>query len=43
MQIKREFNNAAAENLSNPSKKNREKVEALRQEYNNFSKKKKKK
>ena len=42
MQVRRELNNAAAENLRNPSKANREKVEKLRQEYNSFSKKKKK-
>ena len=34
MQVRRELNNAAAENLRNPSPENRKKVEELRQEYN---------
>ena len=42
MQVRREMNNAAAENLRNPSKANREKLEKLRKEYNSFSQKKKK-
>lgn len=38
--VRREMNNAAAEMLKNPSKKNRDKVERLRQEYNNWGKNK---
>ncbi len=34
------MNNAAAEMLKKPSKENRDKVERLRQEYNNWGKKK---
>ena len=41
MAVRREMNNAAAENLRNPSAANRNKLEKLRQEYNNFNKKKK--
>ena len=41
MQVRRELNNAAAENLRNPSVENRKKVEELRVEYNNITKKKK--
>ena len=41
MQVRRELNNAAAENLRNPSAENRKKVEELRIEYNNITKKKK--
>ena len=41
MQIRRDLNNAAAANLRNPSKENREKLESLRQEWNSLSKKKK--
>jgi hypothetical protein len=43
MQVRREVNNAAAANLRNPTKENRQKLEALRKEYNNISKQKKKK
>ena len=43
MQVRRELNNAAAENLRNPSEENRKKLEELRQEWNSFSQKKKKK
>ena len=41
MQIRRDLNNAAAANLRKPSKENREKLEALRQEWNSLSKNKK--
>jgi len=47
MQIKRDLNNALADNLRNPSKKNREKVEAFSAEFKAMqdkrTKKKKKK
>ena len=43
MQVRRELNNAAAENLRNPSAENRKKLEELRQEWNSFSQKKKEK
>jgi len=41
MAVRREMNNAAAENLRNPTAANKKKLEKLRQEYNNFNKKKK--
>jgi|TARA_R100000030_G_scaffold29545_1_gene21774 hypothetical protein len=43
MQIRRELNNAAAENLKNPSPENRQRLEELRQEWNSLSQKKKEK
>ena len=42
MQVRREMNNKAAQVLRNPTEKNKKELEALRQEYNSFSKKKKK-
>jgi cell division protein FtsB len=41
MAVRREMNNAAAENLRNPTAANKKKLEKLRQEYNSFGKKKK--
>ena len=43
MQVRRELNNAAAKQLRNPSKENKKKLEELRQEWNSFSEKRKKK
>jgi hypothetical protein len=42
MQVRREMNNKAAQVLRNPTEKNKKELEALRQEYNSFSKKRKK-
>lgn len=41
MAVRREMNNAAAAHLRNPTAANKKKLEKLRQEYNNFNKKKK--